>query len=211
MSLIIDSEYGHIINVFNIEKASFEKRKSTIEELQLTSVNWSNAYLDFFPYNSIIDQLKPAVIYKEAKPASIKNHYAGSQLLYAVNNENEAWGTVFVDYADDMKKWLLFVENDDEEMVLQLIKIAYFENGKYTKAVSYLNDEDADEETLIIDFFEYHADEFKTINRYGFYEEPSKILPDQEFSFSYDNNLVEVCATDSSGKKVSIYKGKKLR
>ena len=204
------NEYDEIIEIFKLEKQSFEKRKEKIENISITSKNWSSSYLDFFPYSSIINQLKPAVIYKEEKIPSIKNYYLKDELIFACNNENESWGSLFIEYDDKSKKSFLFVENDDEDMVLQQLNIAYVQDKKYDKILSYVNDEDNDEESLTVDLFEYDEyDNIKKIIRYGFFEEKSNILPVREFDFSYTENKVKIFAKDDLGKILLIYDGKK--
>jgi|SRR5690554_506020 len=207
---IMKNEYDEIIEIFKLEKQSFEKRKEKIENISITSKNWSSSYLDFFPYSSIINQLKPAVIYKEEKIPSIKNYYLKDELIFACNNENESWGSLFIEYDDKSKKSFLFVENDDEDMVLQQLNIAYVQDKKYDKILSYVNDEDNDEESLTVDLFEYDEyDNIKKIIRYGFFEEKSNILPVREFDFSYTENKVKIFAKDDLGKILLIYDGKK--
>lgn len=67
----------------------------------------------------------------------------------------------------------------------QQLRIAYLQNNKYDKVLSYIKDENNDEESLIIDLFEYYNDDITKIIRFGFWEERSNILPVREFDFSY--------------------------
>ena len=108
---------------------------------------------------------------------------------------------------DNNKVSFLFAENDSEDMPLQQLRIAYFQNNRYDKVLSYINDE---EESLIIDLFKYDEDEITKIVRYGFWEEKSNILLVREFDFSYtDTTKVKISATDKVGKEILFYKGKK--
>nr|WP_121271776.1 hypothetical protein [Pedobacter schmidteae] len=206
---VIKNEYDRVVDAFNVEKKSFGKRRDSINSVTFSSINWSSAYLDFYPYSSATNQLKPATIYKEEKPASIKNCYLEGELVFACHSENENWGTVFIDYGINSKKWMLFSENDDEEMVLRQLKIACFENNKYVKVVSYLNDEDAEEETLTIDLFEYGSDnQISKIKRCGFFEEATNLLHVREMNFLYNGNKVQIYEKDKQGKEQLIYNGK---
>ncbi|WP_423740480.1 hypothetical protein V8245_04150 [Flavobacterium columnare] len=208
---IIEKEYEEIIRVFKSDKNSFIQRKEQIKNTLITPVNWSSSYLDFYPYSSIINQLEPAKIYKKEKTPSIKNFYLKDELIFACNNENESWGSLFIDYNKKNKKSLLFVENNDEEMVLQELKVAYFKDNIYEKVLSYVNSEDDDEESLTIDLFEYDSnDNIQKIVRYGFFEEKINILPIREFDFSYNNNGVKIFANDEKHKNLLIYEGKTL-
>ena len=207
---IVKSEYENIIGLFESEKNSFETRKTTVDNIPITSKNWSSSYLDFFNYDSAINQLKESVIFKEETKISIKNYYFENQLIFSCNNENEKWGSLFLEYNDRNKKSFLFVENDDEEMALQQLRVAYFHNNRYDKVLSYINDGDNHEEFLFIDQFEYDNADITKIVRYGFWEEKSNILPIREFEFSYIGAKVKIVATNQSGKKILVYNGKKI-
>ncbi len=132
-------------------------------------------------------------------------------MIFACNNENENWGSLFIEYNHRSKISFLFAENDSEDMTLQQLRIAYFQDNRYDKVLSYINDEDNDEESLIIDLFKYDDDDITKIIRYGFWEEKSNILPVREFDFSYtDDTKVKISATDKLGKKILVYNGKKI-
>lgn len=208
---IVKKEYEDVIEIFKLEKESFEKKKKRVDNISITSKKWSSSYLDFFPYDSVINQLKRAVIYKVETKISIKNCYLEDRLIFACNNENENWGSLFIEYNDRSKISFLFAENDSEDMTLQQLRIAYFQNNRYDKVLSYINDEDNDEESLIIDLFKYDDDDITKIIRYGFWEEKSNILPVREFDFSYtDATKVKISATDKLGRKILVYNGKKI-
>jgi|GEM_PF-3999706 len=148
---IIEQEYKNITKVFNMEKDSFKERKDESKNIVFSSINWSNTFLDFFPYESVLKQLKPPIIYKEEKLASIKNHFLNDKLIFAFKNENEKWATAFVDYEDTSKRWVKFLENYESEiMFLQQLQIAYFKNNRYEKVVWYMNDQNDGEESMCV-------------------------------------------------------------
>ena len=208
---IIKREYENIVNIFILEKASFNQKRKRMNNITSTSTKWSSSYMDFFPYDSVINQLRPAVIYRGETKTSIKNCYLDSKLIFACNNERENWGSLFIEYDDRSKKSLLFVEDDNENMTLQQLRVAYFQNNRYDKVLSYINDEDNDEESLIIDLFKYdNEDNVIKITRYGFCEEKSNTLPFREFNFLYIDDKVKIFAQDESGKETLIYEGKKI-
>lgn len=209
---IIKNEYEDISNIFILEKTSFKQRRKRINNMTFTSIKWSSSYIDFFPYDSMINQLKSAVIYKGERKTSIKNCYLDSKLIFACNNERENWGSLFIEYDDKSKKSLLFVEDDNENMTLQQLRVAYFQNNRYDRVLSYINDEDNDEESLIIDLFKYdNNDNITKIIRYGFLKEKSNILPIREFNFLYTDNKMRILAKDELGKEIFIYEGKKIQ
>lgn len=209
---IIKNEYEDISNIFILEKTSFKQRRKRINNMTFTSIKWSSSYIDFFPYDSMINQLKSAVIYKGERKTSIKNCYLDSKLIFACNNERENWGSLFIEYDDKSKKSLLFVEDDNENMTLQQLRVAYFQNNRYDRVLSYINDEDNDEESLIIDLFKYdNNDNITKITRYGFFKEKSNILPVREFNFLYTDNKMRILAKDELGKEIFIYEGKKIQ
>lgn len=207
---LINKEYTEISNIFELEKTSFKQRREMMNNTTFSSIKWSSSYLDFFPFDSVINQLRPAVFYKGEKKTSIKNCYSDCKLIFACNNERENWGSLFIEYDDNSKKSLLFVEDDNENMALQQLRIAYFQNNRYERVLSYIKDEDNDEESLIVDLFKYdNKGNITKIIRHGFFEEQSKILPVREFNFTYVENKVSIFAKDEIGKEVLIYQGKK--
>lgn len=211
---IIESEYRDVVDLFNQNEKTFIKRKEKMKKISFSKINWSDSYLDFTIYDSIINQLEKAKIFSEEKLDSIKNHFFDNKLVYCYKNKNENWGSIFIDYFTDYKVWHLFVENDDDEMILQQLKIAYHKNNRITKKVFYLRDVDADEETFMIDFFNYGKDnQLEYIVRNGFYEEKSITLPERKLIFDYDNEKVKIYSEqkiNTEVKKHLIYNGKTL-
>lgn len=207
---IIDNAYETISHLFLLEKTSFKQKRKRMDNMSFTSIKWSSSYMDFFPYDSAINQLKPAVIYKGERKTSIKNCYVDDKLLYACHNERENWGSLFIEYDDQCKKSLLFVGDDIQNMALQQLKIAYFQNHRYDRVLSYIKAESDETESLFIDLFEYdnEANIIKMI-RQGFFGERSKVMPMRTFNFVYQDNQVRIFTKDLLGKDVLIHEGKK--
>ncbi|WP_300728471.1 hypothetical protein [uncultured Bacteroides sp.] len=101
---IIKDEYDNIYNIFMLEKTSFKQRRKRMNNMTFTSIKWSSSYIDFFPYDLAINQLKSAVIYKGETKASIKNCYVDNKIIFACNNERENWGSLFIEYDDRSKR-----------------------------------------------------------------------------------------------------------
>ena len=181
---IIESAYEEIARCFEKERATFEDRKTSIAKSYITQVSWSSRYLDFYPKESLLDQLKPVEIYSKERCGSIKNLWSNNDLIFSCHNDNENWGCLFIEYHSEIKKSLFFVENDQGEMELRRFRLAYMEEGKYNKVLSYTVDSDDNEETLIIDYFRYEEYGISQIIRYGFWEDCTKRLPIRIFHFT---------------------------
>lgn len=197
------NEYEYISNLFLLEKTSFKQKRKRINNTIFTSIKWSSSYMDFFPYDSAINQLRPAVIYKGETKPSIRNCYLDNKLIFACNNERENWGSLFIEYDNRSKTSFLFVEDNNENMTLQQLRVAYFQNNRYDRVLSYINDEDNNEESLIVDLFKYNNEgNVSKIIRSGFFEAKSNILPIREFNFSYIDSKVRIFVKDESGKEI---------
>lgn len=210
------NEHQKVTDIFEKNSKSFASRKEKMNTVSFSKINWSDSYLDFIPYSSAIDQLEQPKVYNEEKTASIQNHFLDDKLVYSFRNENENWGTIFIDYENDNTiKWFLFSENYDDEMVLQQLKIAYYNNDRVEKVLSYLMDEDEDEETFMLDCYNYSEEgKLENIIRNGFYEMESNILPERKLSFEYnEERTVKIHSEQKTAggiKKNLIYSGKTL-
>jgi len=212
-----NKDYDKVKEIYSLNRNTYKQRKEKIDFNAFTKINWSDAYLDFAPFNSIFNQLKKIRIYDEEKPSTIKNHFIDDKLIYAVHSENYLWGSVFIDYHKDYNIWLLFSENIDEEVDVRQVKINYFDNGRLSKSVFYGFDDDDDdeiEETFMVYNYEYDMeDNLVRVIRNGFYQNIEKILPPIIFSFEYEGNKMKIMATqekfegDPSPTSV-IYNGK---
>lgn len=210
---IIDKEYKNVKEVYKLNKKTFKVRKEYVKNLSFDKVNWSGSYLEFFSYEYEFNQLKPPQVSSEIDTLTIQNNFIDNNLIYSFNKQNENWGCIFIDYNDDFHGWFLFVENDDDKMVLQQLKLKYFENNRISKLLMYNVDEDLEEESLFIDTYEYQNDLVSTIYRNGFYEEKTRILPQREFSFIYDDDKVKIISRqevlNGKIKEVKIFEGQK--
>lgn len=210
---MIKDEYERIAAVFAENSNSFKRRREQVESILFTEVNWSDSYLEVAPYLSIINQSKPPKIFGKEEPSSIKNHFLNDQLVYSFRLENENWGSVFVDYEKDLVKWFLFSENFDDEMVLLQLVMVYRHQDLVTKVVSYRVDEDEEIESLFIDKYKYDdEDRIGSIDRNGFYEMKTMILPERVMSFVYKNDRVCIYSTQKTvnDSQQLIYEGAAL-
>lgn len=186
---MIETAYKEITALFNVEKTTFEERRASIPEALITQIFWSSAYIDFFPNESLLDQLKPAKIYSKEKRGTIKNLCDNNGLFFACHNDNEKWGCLFIEQCNQVKKSLFFVENDQEEMELRRLRLAYMEGEKYNRVLSYTFNSDECEETLIIDSFQYGDYGISQIVRSGFWEDYANILPVRSYHFTSCGNM----------------------
>ncbi len=66
--LIIESEeFKKIISLFENNKKLFETKKKKLSAVNFSKINWSETFLDFSPYESILNQLKKTKIYEVEK------------------------------------------------------------------------------------------------------------------------------------------------
>ncbi len=213
--MIIQDEHKKIVEIFQQHEKSFSDRKQKIEVVAFSKINWSDSYLSFTPYDAIINQLEVAKIFKNEKPDSIKNHFFEDKLVYSYKTKNQNWGSIFIDYQNNYDLWLLFVENYDDEMMLQQLKLAYHQNNRITKKIFYLFDKDAEEETLMVDLLKYNKEgKLECIVRNGFYEVVTNVLPERKISFIYENEKVSIYSEQEIGndlRRQLIYDGKELR
>ncbi len=137
---IIEIEYRDVMNIFQSNEKTFKRRKERIKHMAFSKICWSETYLDFVPYDCAIsyNQKRSPRIYKEKGINPIKNHFYEDKVVYSCNDNNENWGSVFIDYNNDYTAWFLFVMNNDEEMMLQQLRLRFHQNGKITKTVSYV-------------------------------------------------------------------------
>ena len=97
-----------IRKLFKANYNSFKDYSKNSEAIKSQTNIWSNSFLDFYPFQSEMDQLTPPKIYKE-RP----NHEEGviltkiyNELMYcALQVENQNWGTQFYlhNYSEKMK------------------------------------------------------------------------------------------------------------
>ncbi len=62
------NEYNEVVKIFQKNEKSFNERKEKMNALSFTKINWSDSYLEFIPYESIINQLKSPKIFKNLIP-----------------------------------------------------------------------------------------------------------------------------------------------
>jgi hypothetical protein len=212
MSIIESEDYKSIINLFDQNKELFGKRKNESNAITFSKINWSETFLDFTPFESIFNQMKTPKVFSEEKIPSVKNHFINEKLFYSFDVENENWGTVFIDYNENYNHYFRYDENFDDEMVLRQLKLIYFNNQKISKSIFYLFNDDTDEETFMVDLYEYNEDNtYKLITRNGFYHEKSKVMDTREFIFSYNDSKMQILSKqkliNGDISEVKIYDG----
>ncbi|KOS60273.1 hypothetical protein FJQ98_11455 [Lysinibacillus agricola] len=93
-----------------------------------------------------------------------------------------------------MKLYLRFLNNDNDEIVLEQVYCVVFKETVIEKVLFYLKDVDLDgdeelnEETFLMDEYSYNSNAtIDTIIRNGFYHESKNIIPTTTFRFEYVN------------------------
>lgn len=188
-------EYEIMKDVYSKNKESFQQRIENINLDAFTNINWSDTFLDFYPYESIFSGFKPLKVSKKEK--AIENYFINNQLLYSVKKKNYKWGSAFIDYYGDHNIWLLFVESYHDHMNLDQVKINFFnENKQITKTLTYVFREKTSTETFMIYSYEYD-DNLISVTREGFYNKIDAILPTLKFTFEYDDKKMKITAHQS--------------
>lgn len=194
-------DYKFIRKIFKEYKFSYSDLFNKIDAIENETVIWSDTYLEFYPYQNALNQLKKPKIYKsepESKKAVIVNKLKENKVYYSYHAENKGWGSVFIIYKNDVKICLMYSNNDDNEIALnQVYYISYKNESTIDKILYYMKDEDVDgdkefdEETFMIDGYLYNKnDKIDSIVRNGFYEKKKNIFPTNTFRFDYISDKV---------------------
>ncbi|MFT9820950.1 hypothetical protein [Lysinibacillus sp. NPDC056185] len=194
---VIKKEYDLLRKIFEKYFDSYEDMLYQIKDIVNETVIWSDSFLEFFPYQNALNQLKEPKIYK-AEPKSnegvIVNKLKDGELYYSYDSENKGWSSVFVIKEDGMKLYLRYLNNDNDEIVLEQVYCVVFKETAIEKVIFYLKDVDLDgdeelnEETFLVDKYSYNSNEtIDTIIRNGFYHENKNIIPTTTFRFEYVN------------------------
>ena len=194
---VIEKEYELLLKIFEKYYDSYEEMLYRVKDVENDTVIWSDSFLEFFPYQYALSQLKEPKIYKtepESNEGVIVNKLKDGELYYSYKKENKGWGSVFVIKEDGMKRYLRFLNNDNDEMVLEQVYCVVLKDTKIEKVLFYLKDLDLDEdeelneETFLVDKYSYNSNEtIDTIIRNGFYHENNNIIPTTTFRFEYTN------------------------
>lgn len=194
---VIEKEYNLLVKIFEKYYDSYEEMLCRVKDLENDTVIWSDSFLGFFPYQNALSQLKKPKIYK-AEPKSnegvIVSKFINGELYYSYDNENKGWGSVFVIKEDGMKLYLRFLNNDNDEIVLEQVYCIVFKETVIEKVIFYLKDVDLDgdeelsEETFLVDKYSYNGNAtINSIIRNGFYHESKNSIPTTTFRFEYVN------------------------
>lgn len=199
-------DYKFIRKIFKEYKFSYPDLFNEIDAIENETVIWSNTYLEFYPFENALNQLKKPKIYKnkpESNESFIVNKLKENKVYYSYHAENKGWGSVFIIYGNNVKTCLIYSNNDDDEIVLnKVFYISYKNESIIDKILYYMMDEDVegdkefDEETFMIDEYLYNKnDKIDSIIRNGFYERKKNVLSTRTFRFDYINDKVLIYST----------------
>lgn len=214
----IEKEYDLLLKIFEKYYDSYEEMLNKAENVEQDTVIWSDSFLEFFPYQYALNQLKKPKIYKtepESNEGVIVNKLKNGELYYSYNKENKWWGSVFVIKEDGMKLYLRFLNNDNDEIVLEQVYCVVLKETVIEKVLFYLKDVDLDgdeelnEETFLVDEYLYNSNQaVDTIIRNGFYHENKNITPTTTFRFEYVNENIFIY---SKQLKLNLMDAEQLR
>ena len=213
---VIKKDYDLLLEIFEKYYDSYEEMLYQVKDVENDTVIWSDSFLEFFPYQNALSQLKEPKIYK-AEPKSnegvIVNKLKNGELYYSYDKENKGWGSVFVIKEDGMKLYLRFLNNDNDEIVLEQVYCVVFNGTVIEKVLFYLKDVDLDgdeelnEETFLVDKYSYNSNAtIDTIIRDGFYHESKNIIPTTTFRFEYVNEDIFIYTQQLKQNQMDVEK-----
>ncbi|MEQ7052944.1 hypothetical protein ABN764_20075 [Paenibacillaceae sp. P-4] len=221
----IEKEYDLLLRIFEKYYDSYEEMLNRAKNVEQDTVIWSDSFLEFFPYQNALNQLKKPKIYKtepESNEGVIVNKLKDGELYYSYNKENKGWGSVFVIKEDGMKLYLRFLNNDNDEIVLEQVYCVVLKETVIEKVLFYLKDVDLDgdeelnEETLLVDEYLYNSNQaVDTIIRNGFYHENKNSIPTTTFRFEYVDEGILIYSKQMKQNQVDVeqlrWKNKKIK
>ncbi|GAV16021.1 hypothetical protein [Paenibacillus sp. NAIST15-1] len=210
----IEKEYDLLLRIFEKYYDSYEEMLNRAKNVEQDTVIWSDSFLEFFPYQNALNQLKKPKIYKtepESNEGVIVNKLKDGELYYSYDKENKGWGSVFVIKEDGMKLYLRFLNNDNDEIVLEQVYCVVLKETVIEKVLFYLKDVDLDgdeelnEETLLVDEYLYNSNQaVDTIIRNGFYHENKNSIPTTTFRFEYVDERILIYSKQMKQNQVDV-------
>lgn len=210
----IEKEYDLLLRIFEKYYDSYEELLNRAKNVEQDTVIWSDSFLEFFPYQNALNQLKKPKIYKtepESNEGVIVNKLKDGELFYSYDKENKGWGSVFVIKGDGMKLYLRFLNNDNDEIVLEQVYCVVLKETVIEKVLFYLKDVDLDgdeelnEETFLVDEYLYNSNQaVDTIIRNGFYHENKNSIPTTTFRFEYVDEGILIYSKQMKQNQVDV-------
>lgn len=210
----IEKEYDLLLRIFEKYYDSYEELLNRAKNVEQDTVIWSDSFLEFFPYQNALNQLKKPKIYKtepESNEGVIVNKLKDGELYYSYEKENKGWGSVFVIKEDGMKLYLRFLNNDNDEIVLEQVYCVVLKETVIEKVLFYLKDVDLDgdeelnEETFLVDEYLYNSNQaVDTIIRNGFYHENKNSIPTTTFRFEYADEGIFIYSKQMKQNQVDV-------
>ncbi|SYX81682.1 hypothetical protein [Paenibacillus alvei] len=210
----IEKEYDLLLRIFEKYYDSYEEMLNRAKNVEQDTVIWSDSFLEFFPYQNALNQLKKPKIYKtepESNEGVIVNKLKDGELYYSYDKENKGWGSVFVIKEDGMKLYLRFLNNDNDEIVLEQVYCVVLKETVIEKVLFYLKDVDLDgdeelnEETFLVDEYLYNSNQaVDTIIRNGFYHENKNSIPTTTFRFEYVDEGILIYSKQMKQNQVDV-------
>lgn len=188
-----DWHYDFAKDIFKKYKNAYRSMLFCAEDIVCDHVVWSDSYLEFYPYQREMDQVKKTKYYK-SMPAStegvVTSKFKGGAWYYSYREENRAWGSVFLISEEEAQCYLIFT--GDDEVTLDQIFVVRRAGGKIEEVLYYSGFNEGDEEIFMIDRYSYNGNgSVSEVTRSGFYEGKGRLLPVRGFRFEYaDGNVL---------------------
>lgn len=159
----------------------FKKHLDHFDTIEDFNSIWSNSFLDFFPYESILEGYNQPVIYK-AQPYLndyvVLNQSINDNIFYAYKYLHKEWGSVFYinNEGDNVIKLYYDNQNEDDKMLLSQITYKIVSSNYIQKVLFYMFDKDMEEETFYIYDFLYDREIVNQIIRYDYFNKKDDMI-----------------------------------
>jgi hypothetical protein len=192
----METEEKFIKKLFDENKTSFDKHIEACRLINDFSIVWSDTYLGFYPFQSEMNQSKPAKIYKKEPKESIGkilNKYNDkNELYYSCKYKQEYFGTVFYFYNEIENYKIMYIQNKSSWDISQIDYLKIMDK-KIIGRIFFLKNSSG-KDTFYYDRYIYGtSNKLEIIKRNGYNYGKENLLPERTFRFEYDDdNLLKI-------------------
>ncbi|MCL1994193.1 MAG: hypothetical protein FWG66_14715 [Spirochaetes bacterium] len=183
----MEKEFVFIKEKFAENLKQYKKHLRVFEKIDNYEIGYSSAYIDFFPYQAIMNGFKPATLHKN-KPASnkndnfIENRIKDNDIYYSYNGLRKEWGTEFYFTDEQNNKTRLYYtdSNEDDQMLLSQLYYKTMAGTLVEKVYCYMYDPDMEEETFYVFEYQYDNGNINKIIRHNYFYEDQVMTFDEK-------------------------------
>jgi len=184
MNMINTKEY--VLKTFEYQKDKYNIHLKEVEKTDNYSMVYSSCYLDYLPFQSEMDQMPKATIYKRIPKNlddKVVNYFLKDELYYSVEQQGQnVWFYRIIDeYGNNIT---LHYYNVGRKPKLNQMSISIFKDEKLHKVLFYHSDKNLFEDT-----YSYNTNgKIKEIVREGYWGNSRNEVPTRTFRFEFDEN-----------------------